>query len=91
MNHYGLELARLADLPDDVLVEAKNVAMNIAALDAQQHKESESSRIAARRKAVLRLRSQLTQAFDHSTLPDEELLAYVGRFQADIAKAFFHN
>jgi DNA mismatch repair protein MSH4 len=27
---------------------------------------------------------------DHSALPDEELLAYIGRFQVDIAKAFLH-
>jgi hypothetical protein len=37
-----------------------------------------------------KLRTQLTQALDHSALPDEELLAYIGRFQADIARAFLH-
>ncbi|KAJ7938405.1 muts domain V-domain-containing protein [Mycena leptocephala] len=89
-NHYGLELARLADLPQDVLVEA--------ALHARHEENSESSKIAMRRKALLRaeqkddfqLRTQLTQALDHSALPDEGLLAYIGRFQVDIAKAFLH-
>ncbi|KAJ7270710.1 muts domain V-domain-containing protein [Mycena haematopus] len=89
-NHYGLELARLADLPQDVLVEGKRVAKNLAALHARHEEKSESSRIAMRRKALLRLRTQLTQALDHSALPDGELLAYIGRFQVDIAKAFLH-
>ncbi|KAJ6554549.1 muts domain V-domain-containing protein [Mycena capillaripes] len=89
-NHYGLELARLADLPQDVLAEGKRVAENLAALHARHEENSESSKIAMRRKALLRLRTQLTQALDHSALPDEELLAYIGRFQVDIAKAFLH-
>ncbi|KAJ6630078.1 muts domain V-domain-containing protein [Mycena sp. CBHHK59/15] len=89
-NHYGLELARLADLPGDVLMEAKRVAKNLAALHARHEEDSESSKIAMRRKALLRLRTQLMQALDHSALPDEELLAYIGRFQVDIAKVFLH-
>ncbi|KAK7055436.1 muts 4 [Favolaschia claudopus] len=89
-SHYGLELALLADLPQDVLVEGKRVAKRLAALHARNEEKSESSKIAARRKALLRLRTQLTQALDHSALPDEELLTYVGRFQMDIARAFLH-
>ncbi|KAJ7813094.1 muts domain V-domain-containing protein [Mycena olivaceomarginata] len=89
-NHYGLELARLADLPQDVLAEGKRVSKNLAALHARHEEKSESSKISMRRKALLRLRTQLTQALDHSALPDEELLAYIGRFQVDIAKAFLH-
>ncbi|KAJ6578861.1 muts domain V-domain-containing protein [Mycena vulgaris] len=90
-SHYGLELARLADLPNDVLAEGKRVAKSLAALHARHEQDSESSKIAIRRKALLRLRTQLTQALDHSALPDEELLAYIGRFQVDIAKAFLHR
>lgn len=86
--HYGLELARLADLPDDVLAEGKRVADQLAALHARHEESSESNQIAVRRKALLRLRTQLIQAFEHSALPDQELLDYVGRFQSDIAKVF---
>jgi DNA mismatch repair protein MSH4 len=43
------------------------------------------------KKDDFQLRTQLTQALDHSALPDEELLAYIGRFQVDIAKAFLHR
>ncbi|TFK42146.1 muts domain V-domain-containing protein [Crucibulum laeve] len=87
-SHYGLELARLADLPADVLSEGRRVAEQLAALHAKHKEESESSKISIRRKALLRLRTQLTQALEHSALPDQELLAYIGRFQTDIAKTF---
>jgi hypothetical protein len=51
----GLELARLADLPTDALTEAKRVAEKLVALQAKDEKESESSQIALRRKALLRV------------------------------------
>ncbi|KDR68697.1 hypothetical protein GALMADRAFT_146051 [Galerina marginata CBS 339.88] len=86
--HYGIELARLADLPADVLVEGRRVAEKLAALQTMHEESSDGHQIAVRRKALLRLRTQLLQACEHSTLPDQELLAYIGRFQADIAKAF---
>lgn len=91
MSHYGLELARLADLPSDVLTEAKRVSSNLSALHARSEKDSESSQITTRRKALLRLRTQLKQALDHSMLPDEELLTYIGRFQRDITRAFLYG
>ncbi|KAF9466889.1 muts domain V-domain-containing protein [Collybia nuda] len=87
-NHYGLELARLADLPESVLIESKRVAETLSELHARQTENSESSKINVRRKALLRLRTQLTQALDHSTLPDQDLLEYIRHFQTDIAKAF---
>ncbi|KAF7372036.1 MutS 4 [Mycena venus] len=87
-SHYGLELARLADLPQDILAEGKRVAKDLATLRARHEMDSESSKIAIRRKALLRLRTQLTQVLDHSALPDEELLAYIGNFQVDIVKLF---
>ncbi|KAJ7591554.1 muts domain V-domain-containing protein [Mycena floridula] len=91
VTHYGLELARLADLPADVLAEGKRVATNLAALHARNEGGSESAKVALRRKALLRLRTQLTQALDHSALPDDDLLEYIGRFQKDIARAFLHT
>lgn len=51
----GLELARLADLPTDVLTEAKRVAEKLEALQSKDEEESESSKIALRRKALLRV------------------------------------
>ncbi|KAL6301010.1 muts domain V-domain-containing protein [Sparassis latifolia] len=85
--HYGLELARLADLPTDVLGEAQRVAETLTELEARERQESETSKVAVRRKALLRLRTQLAQALVHSSLPDEELAAYLERFQKEITKA----
>ncbi|KJA21853.1 hypothetical protein HYPSUDRAFT_87688 [Hypholoma sublateritium FD-334 SS-4] len=90
-SHYGVELARLADLPPDVLVEGKRVAETLHALQTQQEGASESAKTAVKRKALLRLRTQLVQAYEHSALPDRELMAYVGRFQKDIARAFIQR
>ncbi|KXN88409.1 hypothetical protein AN958_07315 [Leucoagaricus sp. SymC.cos] len=88
--HYGLELARLADLPDDVITEAKGVAEHLAQIETQNEGESESSRVTKRRKALLRLRTQLTQAYEYSALPDTDLRDYVGRFKNDVIRAFLH-
>jgi DNA mismatch repair protein MSH4 len=88
--HYGLELARLADLPVDVLREGQRVAETLDALQKRQEEESEGSQIAMRRKVLLRLRTQLKQVYEHSTLSDEDLLEYLKRFHTDIAKAFIN-
>ncbi|KAE9383926.1 hypothetical protein BT96DRAFT_1008624 [Gymnopus androsaceus JB14] len=71
----GLELARLANLPSDVLVEANRVSKHLTKLQTEDKQQSDSAKIAIRRKALLKLRTNLTQALEHSALPDEELLA----------------
>ncbi|KAF9007936.1 muts domain V-domain-containing protein [Cyathus striatus] len=91
LGHYGLDLARLADFPTDVLNEAKRVAESLAALHSKHEEESQSSKVARHRKALLRLlklRTQLMQALEYSALPDQELVDYIARFQTDIAKTF---
>ncbi|EMD41395.1 hypothetical protein CERSUDRAFT_41819 [Gelatoporia subvermispora B] len=84
--HYGLDLMRLADLPEDVLTEARRVATNLSELEAQEQRESQTNKVAIRRKALLRLKTQLTQALEHSTLPEEDLVAYLARLQKDVTK-----
>ncbi|KAF9235861.1 DNA mismatch repair protein MutS [Melanogaster broomeanus] len=88
LDHYGLELARLADLPSDVTEESKRVANALADLRARREEESHTNVLAIRRRAVLKLRSQLTQALDYSALPEAELVSYLGRFQKDLIKVF---
>ncbi|KAI0344201.1 hypothetical protein BDW22DRAFT_1412762 [Trametopsis cervina] len=85
LDHYGLELARLADLPAEVLTEARTVSLKLTELEERKKEESKFNKVAIRRKALLRLRHQLVQVLDHSNLPDEELLDYLGRMQKDIA------
>ena len=55
MLSLGVELARLADLPPDVLVEGKRVAEKLHALQTQQEGASESAKTAVKRKALLRV------------------------------------
>ncbi|KAF9221300.1 hypothetical protein BS17DRAFT_845606 [Gyrodon lividus] len=88
LDHYGLELARLADLPSDVTEEGKRVANALADLHARKEEESQTSILAVHRRAVLKLRSQLTQALDYSALPEEELVSYLARFQKELIKVF---
>jgi hypothetical protein len=51
----GIDLARLADLPLDVLVESRRVAERLADLQTSHEESSESRKIAIRRKALLRV------------------------------------
>jgi DNA mismatch repair protein MSH4 len=53
----GLELARLADLPEDVLTEGRRMAEKLTALHAKRQGESESGKISARRNALLRVKN----------------------------------
>jgi hypothetical protein len=53
----GLQLARLADLPKDVLTYAGQIAHRLGDESRQKQESSESCRVAKRRKAVLRVRS----------------------------------
>jgi len=51
----GIELARLADLPADVLSEAKRVAEQLSSLQARNEESRESHKVSIRRKALLRV------------------------------------
>ncbi|TFK71735.1 hypothetical protein BDN72DRAFT_764445 [Pluteus cervinus] len=91
IQHYGLELARLADLPEDASTEASRVTEILTALQGHHEENSISRKIALRRKAMLKLRTQLTQTLEHSTLPNEELLTYLSGFQKNIARVFLQT
>lgn len=88
---YGLELARMADLPEDVFIEARRVSSILKMEEKDLHRTSQTTKVMNRRKALLHLRTQLSQAYDWSALPENELRVYVGRFQADIAKIFLED
>ncbi|KAL5518469.1 MSH4 [Sanghuangporus vaninii] len=79
--HYGLELARLADLRDDILGEAGRISLRLSELEQSRKEISEGNQVAHRRKAMLRLRTHLAQALDHSSLPYRELIEYLARMQ----------
>ncbi|KAI9452181.1 muts domain V-domain-containing protein [Lactarius psammicola] len=81
-----LQLARLADLPKDVLIGAEKIAQRLSEGSTRRNENSESSKVAKRRKAVLKLRTTLTQAFEHSRLPDRDFLAYLTHLQEKLTK-----
>ncbi|KAL0950493.1 hypothetical protein HGRIS_007304 [Hohenbuehelia grisea] len=90
-NYVGLEIARLADLPEDVHIKAKEVSDRLTMLDTRQNEDSRSNKILLRRKALLTLRTQLAQAFKHSALHDEDLVRYLSRIQKEVAKVFLET
>ena len=55
-NRLGLELARLADLPSDVIEEGRRVANALADLHARSEEESQTTIMATRRRAVVKVR-----------------------------------
>ncbi|PAV21710.1 hypothetical protein PNOK_0166700 [Pyrrhoderma noxium] len=86
IEHYGLELAKLADLPGDVLKEARRVTTRLSELEDISKQNSEGIMVALRRKAMLRLRTQLSQAYEHSALPEKDLRNYLATLQREIAQ-----
>ncbi|OJA13483.1 hypothetical protein AZE42_04411 [Rhizopogon vesiculosus] len=86
IGHYGLELAKLADLPDDMIAEANRVSEIITEKNARCEEESRINILTIRRRALLKLHAQLNQALDHSSLPEEELVAYLERLQREFMK-----
>lgn len=91
VDHYGLQLARLADLPKDVLTQAREIAHSLGDESIRSLENSESSKVARRRKVVLKLRTTLTQAFEHSRLPDREFLTYLTSVQEKLTKELASN
>lgn len=75
----GLELARLADLPSDILQEGHRVAEKLAELQKKQEEESEGSQIALRRKVLLRVSAPQPSTREYTQLTiniyDHEFIA----------------
>jgi hypothetical protein len=91
----GIDLARLADLPSDVLVESRRVAERLADLERNHEESSESRKIANRRKALLRvIPSSVTSSCVYAYLI---YLGYCTTFlwtllvDPDISNIFFWN
>ena len=54
--HYGLELARLGDFPNDITTEAKRVANLLADKETERRLASTSSKVTTRRKTLTAVR-----------------------------------
>ncbi|KAI0641090.1 muts domain V-domain-containing protein [Trametes meyenii] len=60
--HYGLDLARLADLPAPVFAEARRVAEFLSQQQERDQQQSRTSKLAIRRKALLRVISHRSRS-----------------------------
>ncbi|EIN13274.1 hypothetical protein PUNSTDRAFT_109550 [Punctularia strigosozonata HHB-11173 SS5] len=89
--HYGLDLARLADLPPDVIDGGRAVAVQLTKRQLQLEEQSRTTKIFTKRQSLLKLKTQLTQALEYSALPDGELAAHLSRLQKNIADTLRRN
>ncbi|KAJ9118972.1 hypothetical protein QFC24_005938 [Naganishia onofrii] len=65
LEHYGLELAKLADLPETVLEKSTEIAYKLEARQTQARAASESQAIAARRKALINVSPSIALSHRH--------------------------
>ncbi|KAG8770254.1 MutS protein msh4 [Serendipita sp. 397] len=84
LNVLGLELARLADFPAEIIKEATRVSNLLTEREEAKRKASAGSQITIRRKTLLNLSTQLTQIHAISTLSDDDLARYLLRLQNDV-------
>lgn len=80
--HYGLALARVVDLPPQVLEVAEEVSHTLTAQAKAKKKSSKAFALAKRRKLVLSLRETLQQAYD-SPMEGPVLLAWLRKLQEE--------
>lgn len=66
--HYGLELARLGDLPNDITTEAKRVANLLADKETERSLASTGSKVVARRKTLTTVRPDEVKETDGSAM-----------------------
>jgi DNA mismatch repair protein MSH4 len=77
---YGLALARVLDLPEEVIKTAKKVSEALNRRNEARKSNAQVLSIARRRKLVLSLREQLIQA-KKGSMEGEELLQWLKRLQ----------
>jgi len=83
--HYGLALARVVDLPTEVLEVANNVAQVLEAQAIAKKNSSKAFAVFKRRKLVLSLRDTLKQA-ESSNMADDVLLSWLRKLQEEFVR-----
>ncbi|KAL5336285.1 muts domain V-domain-containing protein [Aspergillus crustosus] len=79
---YGLTLAKLVDLPRDVLETAHDVSEELNRLSIRRHSQTKALAIARKRTLILSLREQLLQARD-GNMEGQTLRRWLKRLQDD--------
>jgi DNA mismatch repair protein MSH4 len=83
--HYGLALARVVDLPPQVVEVAEKVSKALDAQAAAKKKSSKAFALARRRKLVLGLRETLKQA-ESGPMEGKVLLSWLRRLQDEFVR-----
>lgn len=83
--HYGIALAKTMDIPKDVIRIAEDVSNTITLNAERSKKASKTVAIARRRKLVLGLKEQLTQARD-GNMQGKVLMTWLQKLQAEFVK-----
>ncbi|KAL0255469.1 hypothetical protein I308_100273 [Cryptococcus tetragattii IND107] len=82
MEHYGLEIAKLASLPTTVLQRASEVAAQLSELEEQGRQSNLGNTSMRRRKILWELRIKLKQVQSSSRLDNETLGEFLQNLQA---------
>jgi DNA mismatch repair protein MSH4 len=83
--HYGLALARVVDLPPQVLEIAEKVSKALEDQAAAKKKSSKAFVLVKRRKLVLSLKETLKQA-ENSPMDDKVLLNWLRKLQEEFVR-----
>jgi DNA mismatch repair protein MSH4 len=83
--HYGLALARVVDLPPQILEVAEKVSKTLDAQAAAKKKSSKAFALARRRKLVLGLKETLKQA-ESGPMEGKSLLSWLRRLQDEFVR-----
>jgi DNA mismatch repair protein MSH4 len=83
--HYGLALARVVDLPPQILEVAEKVSKALDAQAAAKKKSSKAFALARRRKLVLGLKETLKQA-ESGPMEGKPLLSWLRRLQDEFVR-----
>ncbi|KAK8864531.1 hypothetical protein IAR55_001781 [Kwoniella newhampshirensis] len=81
VQHYGLELAKLASLPSDVMEKATETAMQLSELEEQGKGSSKATAVVLRRKTLYELRGRLTQLVETSRLDNTTFADTLAKIQ----------
>ena len=83
--HYGLALARVVDLPPQVIEMAEKVSKALEAQTAAKKQSSKAFALARRRKLVLGLKETLMQA-ESGPMEGKVLLSWLRRLQEEFVR-----
>jgi len=86
--HYGLALARVVNLPPEVLEVAEKVSNAIAARAQAKKRSSQTAAVAKRRKLLLNLKEMLKQA-ESGPMQGKVLLNWMRKLQKEFIESMF--